>query len=1416
MFLLLIGVTILATIVLSNNSLEQSKQSILSEGNLATFTVSIPEEIRQQSDSSSKNSKSSSLGDSLADKELQEKLEELKLQYNLSKSTNVTDILSGNNFIVTNGNFPNSIDTDPVNKLVLNEGSYVPNQIYNSNTIVDLRKSFSLYDLLWDINSIPGNQYWASLFSYESYLNYKPWIVAQMMLNSIWNLDDESTQDYIKIIEPLAKIPSREEYYKDYDLYYNGNANNVNKNSYWYQWRQYMYYKDVRYTGFGFDIDMVQTIPLLGPSAQIPFSLSIYDPTSYFAVASSNFMNANKSVKEAIPYKTLIQALQLPFKTNLHSDSSANPVVIHKVFNPLTGKEEPYPDFVTWVNSLDNRYKVIVNSQPYIIVGSGLSPDMMYPVVDANQPLINSKNSGVLYMNNAGFERANYGSSVSPTLYYSVKIDAYSEPNAFAQVQNYTIEKYGRNTVYYLDDASQPNYVIYLRANFLNNLQKMIFIITLIIGVIIGLLSLFFISTLLRSIIKQSKITFGVGLANGISKAELALSFFPLALIPAAFCGVIGYLVAYFLMMPMNGIYNNYWTVQIPHLNVEWWLFLVIPIIVFVILYVLNIFVVFWTLRHNTQSLLNSSAEFRMNWFIVSTKWITMKLSALSSFRWTFMMGNFTRFLILTFIVFCFSSLLSIVVGSLNEFKTALSYTNRNKEYNYSFDLYSPTIAGGYYSAMPYDQIGITQMGQYNNYSTWGVDDGNYMTPNDPKNTYAYSGAEYANALQYPYSANKYYTSLFMPSTKVATEMNNSIQFFNNKTFTKMDLDINLDIAGASINPWDIAKQIMPKSIISLADTFLQKSIQLNYDFYYWLQTQNDKNTKLEYEKTSKIGSKPILYTSYLPNVNEQPFTIDGSNLTNDINDLKEQSKWIFSRQKDPLTGEYYWRLNQDVAVNGAPTYMLKPKTAQLMVQILTNNKNPLFNYWYKHVYTNDPESSVPNYGYKIATGVVSLEPNDETYTYLKSQITQVNNLTLSHNSKETQPIEAKILGIKPNSKYVVLYDSNNQDLKPLLNQNFVSEDNEIIYPLIINQVVKKQYGLKQGDILKVSTSNTYDRYNLININENPDQVSLFKIVGITTSKSEEQFYTSQSIANNILGYQDFSTKQTPENWNGPFAPGRGYIPFNGYFSNQKIPESMINYGGLYSPSGLSTTKGAWNTQISESISGGEMGYLLRQTYQQVNAASRVNYMVDRNDNNKVVEIAKDKQNPFADPSITWYPGYGDVGKMIRHVVDVYGSTMPIVTQLQYVDSPLINDVMGTTIDSTFLNIEIVVIVSLIPTLLIIIILLALMIVVEARRLISLLKVLGYTDLSNAFSFMFVYVVVLFLGVLLSVPFTFGVLSLIQSIVFTTFKIIISPMAPVWIYFVAFEAVGSIFACLFLYVWMQMKKINLPQAIAIR
>lgn len=1442
--LLSIGIIVIVTIFSSTFLLSQSKNKIINKGNLANLTVSIPTNKLKESISNSNTDGSDSSaspdktnvnlynGGTPADIQLQEYLKSQNYEYIFSKNLSLSDITTGNSFLLSLANQKNISDPNPINELIAN--NTLPASVHDAEDS-ELTSTSKFFWLLRDLGMVTNDENTSEVvqvFEYDNYIKNKPWALASMLCNSVWNLPENTTKEIISILQKITVVPANQNdyinnYYPFIGVPTTASAIRYNTNSYFYQLNQKFSVNRIMYNGYGYSMLGTQVIPLIGVGGDIPFQMEYNDKSAYFSIISSSYIDANKDTKSILDRRTIIDAMALPYKSNFSNGNSINPNEGYKVYNQDKGISENQVDFLTWFNNLDSKYKVSINSLTYLIAGVGDAPNLLYPVQSATQLLVNAKTNGVAYVNNLGFSRALDGTSYEPTVYYSVRYPPsstiLSRPQLLSDLKKWTENNYETETAYLLSDAKQPNRLFYVWANFLNNLQYIITTIGGIIGGIVVILGLVFISLLIRSIVKLNKVTFGVGLANGVSKIKLALSFFPFALLPAIIFGTIAFFCGYLLVTPTLDIVRNYWTLTINNPVMQWWIWLVIIIATFILLYVLIIAIIFITLRHNTQTIMSSTGAFKINPLVIYTKGLTSRFRPLWSFRITFMMSNISRFIILLFSVVYIISLSAVIVGTNNLFQTSLASISENKKYFMAYDLYSPTINGGYYSAIDYNMLGTSQQGMFNSYNTNGAN--NYNSPNKTSGDF-YTGIYYNNALTYPYGSNLYFTSLFMTNSNLANEINHNIQFMSNRLFSKLLLDVEVNALGAMLNPWEFAKQIMPESIQYLAEQNTEALVQTNFDFYLWLQEQNkianagDSDNYVNIQgidnsEYSQFNNKPINYKTYLPNVIGQPFTLDSSDIVADYNDANNKNKWIFIPQVNNLTGKTRWVINQDYVINGAPSYTIKAPAAQLIVQFMTNNQNPLFRFWYMFCYDKNPNKGqldqiIPDYNYKMSSSAVPVNSNDETYTYLTS----------SFRRKNSTSTNIKINGIQPNSKLVYLYDSYGNDLKTKLSQ-FTTSIEEVknedgtttvyqLYPLVINNVVAKKYNLSTGQKIIVDTKNTFDRFNLINIGETPSYTTMFQIVGVTDTNYGDELYTLQTYANQILGFTD-SSGLSSSNWINNVQPGDGYTPFNGVYTTNTTLQMAKNYAGFYSPSGLSTILGNWGDNASgESV--GAIQYLFLNNRATLDNKANLNLFVDRNNNNKIITKTLTEEQRF---SFT----IDDTSKaveIINKVIRLFGNSSAIVTQIQNIDSPYAISQMGNSFDKVLTEIGIVTIVAMLPTLIIIIGLLAILIVFEASRLISLMKILGYTDIKNLFSFMFVYIAVWVLGTILSIPIAIAISSIIEAIAFASFSVIATPVLPWWIFVAGFGIVGAIFLGLFIFVYNKLKHINLAQEIAVK
>lgn len=221
---------------------------------------------------------------------------------------NLSDIQTNSNFI----SYLTDNDTN-VNNVVTTHGNKLPTEKYTSSTFNDIKPTINFIMMLSD----GGYSLWldwydilTQFFKYENYVNvYKPWIFMNILKSGTWNLDIDTINKIQDVLVNLCKAPKNEEEFNNYYNIYTQNRE-LNTNSYWYKLRGLMTITDISYNGYGYNIACTQRVPLLGETNGIPFDIQVRDTSSFFAIVSNNYCNANN--KKSIPLETLLDVMQLP------------------------------------------------------------------------------------------------------------------------------------------------------------------------------------------------------------------------------------------------------------------------------------------------------------------------------------------------------------------------------------------------------------------------------------------------------------------------------------------------------------------------------------------------------------------------------------------------------------------------------------------------------------------------------------------------------------------------------------------------------------------------------------------------------------------------------------------------------------------------------------------------------------------------------------------------------------------------------------------------------------------------------------------------------------------------------------------------------------------------------------------------
>lgn len=1171
-------------------------------------------------------------------------------------------------------------------------------------------------------------------------------------------------------------------------------------------------------TGYGYSINIRQTSDF--DFVKIEQIGEYISTSSHAIILSQNYTNVKNGTKKPIDTEFFNQAIQLPARTYTPTNDDINKDPYkwekHFIYNPYSNKKEFYVDFNDWLNRLPEDVLFSINNQNYVIIGVGLSPEFMYPILSANQFLINN-NSPVIYVNTNGFEyikqiqtveiNSNYWVSTNTKDFVSIKLDINTVNKKF-------INQYKTNIAYDIENSHQPNKLLYTRMNFSRNIMHIVFTLTITIGIIIALLSLAFLVILLRSIIKQNLNSFAIGLSNGISKIELALSFFPMAIIPSFIASLIGYVISLFVYPLINSTIASYWVLTINPIVFSFLVFASLFLISSLLTFVTIICIVFHTLRKPTAELLTQAEEFKINKLMQLTKPMFRKMDSLASFRGSFIFKNFGRFITLTGLMTLFMTFASMFVSLDSSFDNAIKHTLKNKDYNFSLDLYSPTMSNGYYSTFSPNEIGgahdgyTPEVGQVYSplYTGWTGPRPSNISP-EQINYLPYLTFHDPLVDQNNKSKDIVYTNFSLPSINLVSDLTNNINFFKNKIWIRNFLDIDIDFLGIKINPWAWAKKAIPESILSIVDKRFNEQINdaLAY-FYYQFKNQNtlEKVDNLDNIYRKGYFDKSV-YSWYIKN--DDP----NRTLVTDIHDSKDpstwnQNGWFFKLKKE--NGKWLWKTDINDINFGLPTYTIKPDFIKLVVNIISLPSNGLYKKYWEITHPNEP---IINRNSFMGLNVVAFDKTkNQLYTYLDATKVKDNK------SIKIKGIDPKI-NLNTSKEYETTpkfylynqYDNNRnlvEDLKQWDLNNFEGnslKENHDDFPLIINEVVAKKYKYKIGDKIKLIINNTYDRFENRFYNK-VEKPIIFKVIGITTSKSEEQYFTTQKVANNLLRFVEPTVKPAKEifetndfnswpaeNLNGK-KPFEVYTPFNGIISNEEIPMNINNILNFYSPSGI-------NFLVAT----------IPSTYYNDNSSIQI-----ANNWSKINQVMGFK---FIENDSIQSPSMFDIlNSFSKKYYETFQTINYYTNATNLVSATFADQMIGNVMDKTIGDIITIVIVSFIPTLIIIILLLSFVIIQEARRIIALLKVLGFSDWTNAVSLSFMYYLILLLSLLLNIGLNYLLSYLFSMLAFNLFSIIISPVAPWWIYIATFGALLLALIGLTSSIFYKLKKSILTEEINVR
>lgn len=1062
-------------------------------------------------------------------------------------------------------------------------------------------------------------------------------------------------------------------------------------------------------------------------------------------------------------------------------DKSAYSTVVTKKFVELNNKKVlPNSEwvkaqalssdkFIEWINKLDSKYYIDVNSRKYVIIGIGISPEMAFPSTSIENPIPSPKTESIMYVNKSGYESIllsnpltyqnkyfslTFGNKILSNGIFSSLDSENRETKEIINNLNRVFKEYmnpsfGGNISYSLDDYKNNQNLLTMRSYFPNQIQLGVSLVSLVVIMILICLGLYLSYLLIKGYIVRNQVQLAIIKANGFSSLSITMSISLFGLVCSIIAGTFGYILAYFMQGIFFSIINPYWYIPTIFLN-----FSPIGLIggivsLFVVFAIYTLIILKLIFKKPINQLISENVEIKASKLLNVMKIQSHKVNPLSKFTISLSLTNIWRSLFFISLCSIGIAITSIGFSIPEKFERSNHLTALNKDYTYKFTLKEPTEQSGLYKKQKYSNLGFTDLNQglIPLYKADEID--TELGGSNTNKGILYNGAwhTFDNWFGYPYDMKDlkvrnvdgtpkydedgnplYFGNIMIPSYRANDFIDKYSNFYHNAVFVKWMLDFT--VPGLNLNPWEIIKGLMPTEAVVKAEVQGQAFLKAIY---------NDPD----------IGKEAQTYLTY-------------------------------------DTGNNIYGINTNAVIGSIN--LGKPDQIGFKTDFL---------HFIGKIYGKEELS---NLDVKLSFGIIPYTDETEFYSSALSKINKIGGSQYGN--------EIEIIGLQKNSKFITLKDNEEKDISSLIDQkNIINGNNELIYPLIVNNGAAYKYNLKVGSVIEAQSEKGYFRYSWkiadkklgVPIQNHNKKIKL-KVVGISSSSFNNEFYVDQQTANIINGSalaEDgvdggmFSVSKTKtgtnenniDQWNLNISYQKAptnFIPFNGMFTKEEKPIFLDKNLSFLSEVGV------WNL-LSHDESNGDLSKAFRENYnfwgRRHNFENYFDTIATRNKEILSYMKMKDYQT-WKDTLMTelsWDKNgvgsleNGTLVKMAQYIYDIFGKKPTDTTiNTSYFDNYgtvtlLYGDLIGTIGIIQNISISIA-----IPLIVVMILIISYVMMNEFRRMIIILKTLGYSDKENITCILLTFLPIILFSILFSMLVLFAMLSLLQYIIFSAATVFIT------------------------------------------
>ncbi|MDE7221793.1 MAG: ABC transporter permease, partial [Ureaplasma sp.] len=460
-------------------------------------------------------------------------------------------------------------------------------------------------------------------------------------------------------------------------------------------------------------------------------------------------------------------------------------------------------EITNFVAQLDSKYTININNLPYVIIGTGVSPDFLYPIISFANNIPDPKKECLVYVNKTGYDRADVSFGSSPHENFLVaryrgnltETEILSKVNQLAK----TNMSWPSNitAAYWYNDLNNKMTPSSVRIKFITSLINIFIVIAIVIAFFVLILVIFTMIIFSKNFIAKNKLSLAILLSNGFSKTKILIS---IAFISSFICVIacpLGLLAGHYFEFTIFGILSNYWFIPTPIVmyNAGW--FILTIIIPLVILVLINFVVGWFAMKKNLVDLLKVNDELIANKLYISFSPLIRWAKVLYKYKVSLAFSSLTKM----FFIFALTTLsivtMNVGISVTNKLNNAYQLEMDSNYSTFNIDMATPTSQGGQYFGLDANDIGRSLTNKKGDPIFNNID---YANNSFLSSTYQ-SSALFRN-----------YIGLHIPTMNDSDEINSNIIYMKNRVQTQELLNYFFGIGDLGVNPWDVFKSISPQN----------------------------------------------------------------------------------------------------------------------------------------------------------------------------------------------------------------------------------------------------------------------------------------------------------------------------------------------------------------------------------------------------------------------------------------------------------------------------------------------------------------------------------------------------------------------------------------------------------------------------